>query len=166
MNEDILLQNWRRLRCLFTSRFPSVRARGSGYRRHRSAPLKSLLHGSDLRDRLAKYQIPIQACNIEVTYRSGKWNKLCDSLFRFPLSTQHEELVNMTSLPKASPQLSTQWVRKVEDVSPLCSYRSLPSLKRKQLDAYQERLVVFSSIDKHFACTLAYSISSGTASAS
>lgn len=51
------------------------------------APLKSLMHRSDLLGRLAKYQIAIQAHDITIQYRAGKHNTFCDFLSRYPLQS-------------------------------------------------------------------------------
>ncbi|KIH66015.1 integrase core domain protein [Ancylostoma duodenale] len=46
------------------------------------APLKALLHRKDLTGRLAKYQIVLQEFDIEIVYRPGKRNVVCDTLSR------------------------------------------------------------------------------------
>ncbi|EPB67564.1 integrase core domain protein [Ancylostoma ceylanicum] len=46
------------------------------------APLKALLHRKDLTGRLAKYQIVLQEFDIEIVYRPGKKNVVCDTLSR------------------------------------------------------------------------------------
>ena len=46
------------------------------------APLKALLHRKDLTGRLAKYQISLQEFDINIIYRPGKKNVVCDTLSR------------------------------------------------------------------------------------
>ncbi|KIH59192.1 hypothetical protein ANCDUO_10591 [Ancylostoma duodenale] len=46
------------------------------------APLKALLHRQDLTGRLAKYQIVLQEFDIQIIYRPGKKNIVCDTLSR------------------------------------------------------------------------------------
>ena len=48
---------------------------------HRS--LTSLMHRRDLIGRLAKYQIILQELNLNIVYRSGKLNSVCDALSRY-----------------------------------------------------------------------------------
>ncbi|EFO90955.1 hypothetical protein CRE_29046 [Caenorhabditis remanei] len=47
------------------------------------APLKSLLHRKDLIGRMGKYQIVLQEYDIQIEYRPGKQNIVCDTLSRF-----------------------------------------------------------------------------------
>ncbi|CAJ0605872.1 unnamed protein product [Cylicocyclus nassatus] len=46
------------------------------------APLKALLHRKDLTGRLAKYQIVLQEFDVDIIYRPGKKNAVCDALSR------------------------------------------------------------------------------------
>ncbi|CAJ0606598.1 unnamed protein product [Cylicocyclus nassatus] len=48
------------------------------------APLKALLHRKDLLGRLAKYQLILQEYDINIVYRPGKKNVVCDALSRYP----------------------------------------------------------------------------------
>lgn len=52
------------------------------------SPLKALLHRRDLTGRLAKYEIALQEFDITITYRPGNRNIVCDTLSRFPPSTE------------------------------------------------------------------------------
>ncbi|VDK45534.1 unnamed protein product [Cylicostephanus goldi] len=61
------------------------------------APLKSLMHRSDLVGRLAKYQISIQAFDLEIVYRAGKHNTLCDFLSRYPVA--YTNAIQVSNLP-------------------------------------------------------------------
>lgn len=51
----------------------------------------SLLRKRDLVGRLAKYQLSIQEYNIKIEHRSGKSNKFCDYLSRFPGENGEQE---------------------------------------------------------------------------
>ncbi|EGT33479.1 hypothetical protein CAEBREN_32143, partial [Caenorhabditis brenneri] len=46
-------------------------------------PLTSLMHRRDLIGRLAKYQIILQELNLNIVYRPGRLNSVCDALSRY-----------------------------------------------------------------------------------
>ncbi|KAL6738679.1 hypothetical protein Aduo_012202 [Ancylostoma duodenale] len=47
------------------------------------APLKALLHRKDLTGRLAKCQIVLQEFDVDIVYRPGRKNAVCDALSRY-----------------------------------------------------------------------------------
>ncbi|EYC08294.1 hypothetical protein Y032_0067g95 [Ancylostoma ceylanicum] len=63
------------------------------------APLKALLHRQDLTGRLAKYQIVLQEFDIQIIYRPGKKNIVCDTLpqhLRRTNTTAHQRRITAT----------------------------------------------------------------------
>uniref|UniRef100_A0A8R1IUB2 RNA-directed DNA polymerase n=1 Tax=Caenorhabditis japonica TaxID=281687 RepID=A0A8R1IUB2_CAEJA len=68
-------------------------------------PLTSLLHRRDLIGRLAKYQIVLQELSLEIVYRPGRLNSVCDALSRYignekkeaRGSSEKEDVVNTVS---------------------------------------------------------------------
>ncbi|EGT39800.1 hypothetical protein CAEBREN_00607 [Caenorhabditis brenneri] len=62
-------------------------------------PLTSLMHRRDLIGRLAKYQIILQELNLNIVYRPGKLNSVCDALSRYigdEMSTTTKLIYNFT----------------------------------------------------------------------
>ncbi|CAJ0589159.1 unnamed protein product [Cylicocyclus nassatus] len=79
------------------------------------APLKALLHRKDLMGRLAKYQIILQEYDIQIVYRPGKHNLLCDALSRNPpiygISTgEEEEEYHFSSTEARKEQDECPWI--------------------------------------------------------
>uniref|UniRef100_A0A8R1I4Q2 RNA-directed DNA polymerase n=2 Tax=Caenorhabditis japonica TaxID=281687 RepID=A0A8R1I4Q2_CAEJA len=61
------------------------------------SPLKSLMYRKELVGRLSKYQIVLQEFDIEIIYRPGKQNIVCDTLSRYHPEDTNEDKVLPTS---------------------------------------------------------------------
>ncbi|PIC13741.1 hypothetical protein B9Z55_027598 [Caenorhabditis nigoni] len=55
------------------------------------APLKALLHRKDLIGRMGKYQIVLQDFDVQIEYRPGKDNVVCDTLSRYHPRPEEEK---------------------------------------------------------------------------
>ncbi|VDP49783.1 unnamed protein product [Heligmosomoides polygyrus] len=88
------------------------------------AQLKALLHRKDLTGRLAKYQIVLQEFDIDIVYRPGRKNIVCDTLSRY-LTTVNATFANIDNLQMG----------KLRDEHEKCTWIfELKDSLRKQLD--------------------------------
>ncbi len=89
------------------------------------SPLRSLMTRPDLTGRLAKYQITIQGFNLQILYRPGKWNSLCDMLSRYPIPGQETAITAPSARVAAvqtfspSTKFDRKWLLKLQQSSPL-----------------------------------------------
>jgi len=70
---------------------PYIEGTGTTLIRTDNSVACALMRKKDLVGRMAKYQLAVQAHDIKIEHRSGKTNKFCDHLSRYP--AQEEELI-------------------------------------------------------------------------
>ncbi|KHJ96396.1 hypothetical protein OESDEN_03641 [Oesophagostomum dentatum] len=107
------------------------------------APLKALLHRKDLAGRLAKYQIILQEFDIDIIYRPGKKNIVCDTLSRYLPSTNaitvaETEDLFLDPMMIRNEQDECPWIRNYKialqdelDIPELCEYILLNNILYK-----------------------------------
>ncbi|CAJ0606315.1 unnamed protein product [Cylicocyclus nassatus] len=92
------------------------------------APLKALLHRKDLTGRLAKYQIVLQEFDIDIVYRPGKKNAVCDALSRH-LPPAANAITYITS-----DNLQMDTVRKEQDEESRAPFEQKLYARREQIN--------------------------------
>jgi hypothetical protein len=127
---------------------PYLEGAGESLVRTDNSALCALLKRQDLEGRLAKYQITIQQFNIKIEHRSGKSNRFCDHLSRYP--ADNEEMIRQVASLVMDGVISREEVIKEQQADEHCAEiikaiknEEYPKLDRKELRMFKKHLENF-----------------------
>ena len=111
-----------------------------------NSALCSLFRRKDLSGRLAKYQLCIQEFNIKIVHRSGKSNKFCDYVSRYPSGSGIEQINAIEGIPKK--EISISEIIKEQKNNKFCKqiFEALTTKNQESIDEEIKKEIEFYTV--------------------